>query len=101
LFLLPVWLAKDLGFQDVLFLVDNFDSMNIPLNMRTEFEYREVFRMEKFKTVLSGTQFVPSYHDSHEFRNCLVAFKEGMFDFELTLEYYSVLDIECEPDYAN
>jgi hypothetical protein len=97
LFLFPVLLAKELGFQDVLFLVDNFDSINITLKAGPQFESPDLFLSEHFKVALSSAQFVLSYHDPREFDNSLVPFDDGLIDFSLTLEYHSVLEVECEP----
>jgi hypothetical protein len=101
LFLLPVLLPKELGFEDVLFVVDNFDSINIALEAGAQFDNGHLYLSEHFKNALTYTQFVLSYHDVQEFQNCLVSFDDDLVDFGLTLEYYSVLDINCEPDYSD
>jgi hypothetical protein len=97
LFLFPILIAKELGFQDVVFLVDNFDSLNITLNTYHQFNCDEVQISEHFKSALESAQFVLSYHDSQEFENVVVALDDTLSDFNQTLEYHSVLDIECIP----
>jgi hypothetical protein len=101
LFLFPVLLAKELGFQNVLFLVDNFDSMNMTLTDGFEFETGDRSLSEHFKNALSSAQFVLSYHDAHEFQSALAPVDGALDDFALSLEYHSILDIESKPYYSD
>jgi hypothetical protein len=100
LFRFPLLLAHELGFEDVIFAIDNFDSLNIVLHPDLQFESGDIQISECMKGALKHGQFVLSCHDDHDFDQCVVSLDDNTLDIGGELEYYSTLDLGCETDYA-
>jgi hypothetical protein len=101
LFRFPVMIAKELGFEDVLFLIDNFDSINMVLRSAPQFESGDIHIGECMKSALKQAQFILSYHDTADFDNCMLPLADGLVDFQTELKYFSTLDLDCIAEYEN
>jgi hypothetical protein len=93
-FQFPIRLAKEIGFEEALLLVDNFDSMNIG---RQSSSRSALF--ECFKAALRQCHFILSYHNADEFDACTRSHRATLAEFPLYLEYQSVVDIDGDPTY--
>jgi hypothetical protein len=101
LFEFPLLLAKIVGFEDVILLIDHFDSMNLILPRDVQFRSGDIHLTECVKMVLNKAQYILSYHSETRFENCLVPLDDLLTGFELELDYFSTLDLECEPEYKD
>jgi hypothetical protein len=101
LFQFPLLLAKEIGFDDVFFFIDNFDCLNQILDAESRFRSRDIHLGECIKRTLSKSQFVLSYRSEREFENCIIPLERRVMDFPTDLEYCSTLDLDCDPPFAN
>jgi hypothetical protein len=100
-FRFPIILARELGFEDIIFLIDHFDSMSMTLRCAPQFEPGDIYVSEYMKSALNESHFILSYHDASDFEACMRPLERRFVDFDQGIEYFSTMDLDCVPEYAD
>lgn len=103
IFLMPVLIAKNLGYKDVTLFVDHFDLIHLEIDEMDHFpeSLGELFLIEYFKNVLIQTNFVISSKDSNELWQCFQPFEESDIDLTNIVSFESTMDTNSEAKYGN
>jgi hypothetical protein len=98
----PILLGKELGFEDVIVVLDNIDTLTFPVNPGPQFpQGSDILASESFKKALKTVQFILSYRDAEDFENFLKPINRSVETFSASLEYHSVIDLVTDEKYAN
>ena len=101
-FMLPMLIAQELGFSNILCFGDNVDAVNMTMSVFTPFkDSDEVILGEQVRKALKLTNFAISYKNLYQFQMLMVPDNERSVDLEPVLEYVSVMDIECAVEYED
>ena len=101
-FMLPILLAQELGFSNILYFADNVDMMNVPMSVAPQFnDSDDVYLGEPLKKALKLTNFAIACKDVNQFESMMIPVEDTSVDLEPVLEYVSVLDVECDVEYEN
>lgn len=103
IFLMPVLIARNLGYKDITLFVDHFDLINIEIDEMEQFpeSYGELFLIDYFKNVLIQTNFVISSKDSNELWQCFQPFDETSIDLSNIVTIESTMDTNSEAKYGD
>lgn len=103
IFLLPVLIAKNLGYKDITLFVDHFDLINLEIDEMDHFpeSFGELFLVDYFKNVLIQTNFVISSKDSNELWQCFQPFDESSIDLTNIVSFETTMDTNSEPKYGD
>ena len=94
---LPSMIAKAAGFDNTLFLIDNFEYCDVQVSGQGRFNQSEMtcFVSEYFKYMITNNMFIISCEDEEKLYHVLVSLDDLNYDYT-PMEFVSISDIDAE-----